>query len=601
MASSEKRCLYETLGLPKDCSPEEIRSSYRKLALQLHPDKLIKTGIPEDQATSAFQELVNAYEVLSDPKERSWYDSHRSQILFSDAKTSGSVPELFTFFSSSVFSGFGDTGKGFYKVYGDVFNKIYAQEVNFATKLGLGLRVDSAPLMGNLKSGYDQVSAFYSYWFGFCSVMDFCWVDEYDAMAGLNRKSRRLMEEENKKLRKKAKREYNDTVRGLAEFVKKRDKRVIEMQMKKNLEQEKKREVEIARKKEADRVKLERARLYVEPDWAKNNDDDMDEVEEIPEDESVGINKKNDSKELYCVVCSKKFKSDKQWKNHEQSKKHREKVAELKYSYDIEEEEGEEDELKEEEVLGGEVDETHADLEEDVDELYEHFEDAIDIQEEQESEVQSDSADRKEVEETDDTTDEMRILKQMISGHKSKKSAASTRQPNSFSGKSPDNISDSEEMDDMEYNRRKTTRRNRKSKREAAGKSNGEAAREEKGETIEDVLLHSSNGNIAWAEKDNDHDIEDFSSHTVEEVLPNIRGDKRFDKSSKGAYQPVDRKATINKDSNAKSKSTSKGKKQKAASKNTGHLCDTCGEDFVSRNQLHKHLGSTGHASLKSS
>ena len=42
--------------------------------------------------------------------------------------------------------------------------------------------------------------------------------------------------------------------------------------------------------------------------------------------------------ELYCVACNKKFKSDKQWKNHEQSKKHRDKVSELRMVFEEEEE-----------------------------------------------------------------------------------------------------------------------------------------------------------------------------------------------------------------------------------------------------------------------
>ncbi|KAL4579139.1 hypothetical protein LXL04_015275 [Taraxacum kok-saghyz] len=227
MTSPEKRCLYEVLGLPRDCSPDEIRSAYRKLALQRHPDKLIKSGVSEAEATASFQELVNAYEVLSDVRERTWYDSHRSQILFSnsnsDKSSSGSavVPDLMSF-SNSVYSGFSDKGKGFYKVYADVFDKIYRNELNFAKKLGLGDVVKEAPLMGNLDSPYAQVNAFYGYWLGFVIVMDFVWEDEYDATAGPNRKSRRLMEDENKKIRKKAKREYNETVRGLAEFVNKK-------------------------------------------------------------------------------------------------------------------------------------------------------------------------------------------------------------------------------------------------------------------------------------------------------------------------------------------------------------------------------------------
>lgn len=164
MASSEKqkRCLYEVLGLSLDCSVDEIRSAYKKLALQRHPDKLVKSGLSEAEATAQFQELVNAYEVLSNPRERAWYDSHRSQILFAspthaagNSSNSVYVPNLFSYFSNSVYSGYSDSGKGFYKVYGDVFEKIYQNECNFAKRLGLGVPKE-APLMGNLDSYYTQ-------------------------------------------------------------------------------------------------------------------------------------------------------------------------------------------------------------------------------------------------------------------------------------------------------------------------------------------------------------------------------------------------------------------------------------------------------------
>lgn len=97
---------------------------------------------------------------------------------------------------------------------------------------------------------------FYGYWLLFCIVMDFGWVDKWDVVVGVNRKSRRVMEEENKKLRKKVKKEYNETVRGLAEFAKKRDKRVIDMMVRKEKEREKKREEEMAKRKEKERERL---------------------------------------------------------------------------------------------------------------------------------------------------------------------------------------------------------------------------------------------------------------------------------------------------------------------------------------------------------
>ncbi|KAL6132857.1 hypothetical protein ACLB2K_065096 [Fragaria x ananassa] len=131
----ERRCHYEVLGLDRSCTADEIKSAYRKLALQRHPDKLVPTGVSQADANAQFQELGHAYEVLSDPKERAWYDSHRSQILFADPSTANSIPDsvipnLFSFFSTTVFSGYFDSGKGFYKVYSDVFTKIYSNELS---------------------------------------------------------------------------------------------------------------------------------------------------------------------------------------------------------------------------------------------------------------------------------------------------------------------------------------------------------------------------------------------------------------------------------------------------------------------------------------
>ncbi|KAF9624223.1 hypothetical protein IFM89_008161 [Coptis chinensis] len=610
--ASEKRCHYEILNISRDSTQEEIRSAYKKLALQRHPDKLIQTGIPPDQATSAFQELVNAYEVLSDPRERAWYDSHRSQILFADtksSKSSGPVPDLFSYFSNSVFSGFGNSGKGFYKVYSDVFNKIYNQEVMFVRKLGLGEEsVRVAPLMGDLKSDYEQVTAFYSYWLGFVSVMDFCWVDEYDVMAGPNRKSRRVMEEENKKVRKKARKEYNETVRGLAEFVKKRDKRVIDMQIKRTLEMEKRKEEEKKRKKEAQRVKLEKARLYEEPEWAKVEESEI-VFEEEEEDE-----KKGDGKELYCVVCSKKFKSDKQWKNHEQSKKHREKVAEYRDTFESEEEEEEED--GEVEELGGYVDDDDTDfgpsapLDNAMDDLREKFENDIGFQEDKngygnpssdgEGTVVSDTVNG------DEATDEELRLKTMASGRKNRKKAVTKRQPEPYL----DEIhasTENEEMDLMGNNSRRNARKSRAAKKEGVRKSKEEPMRAEMGRGTEKASPNS-NGDDVQSREDSSHAPDSMS----EEADLDKRRDPLLDQNQKVTKQRVNKKDTGKggahtrakdsgkEDSSTKAKNTSKGKKQKATLKNNDHSCETCGESFESKNRLHRHLGDTGHASLKS-
>ncbi|CAL4885476.1 unnamed protein product [Urochloa decumbens] len=61
---------YKILEVDYDASEETIRSSYIRLALKWHPDK--KHG--EENATSRFQEINEAYQVLSDPAKRQEYD-----------------------------------------------------------------------------------------------------------------------------------------------------------------------------------------------------------------------------------------------------------------------------------------------------------------------------------------------------------------------------------------------------------------------------------------------------------------------------------------------------------------------------------------------
>jgi len=62
---------YQTLGVAKTSTPDEIKKSYRKLASQHHPDK--------GGDTATFQKIEEAYRILSDPQQRQQYDSPMPQ------------------------------------------------------------------------------------------------------------------------------------------------------------------------------------------------------------------------------------------------------------------------------------------------------------------------------------------------------------------------------------------------------------------------------------------------------------------------------------------------------------------------------------------
>ena len=122
------RCHYEVLGVDQKASGDEIKKCYRKLALKLHPDKNLNED-PE-VAKSVFQELQQAFEVLSDPQERAWYDRHRDAILSgaNDEKPGDDV-DLFPYFTSGCYKGFDGEG-GFYDVYRQLFVQVQHTCVN---------------------------------------------------------------------------------------------------------------------------------------------------------------------------------------------------------------------------------------------------------------------------------------------------------------------------------------------------------------------------------------------------------------------------------------------------------------------------------------
>lgn len=117
------RDYYEILGVERGCEAAALKASFRKLAMEHHPDR---NGGCED-AASRFKEINEAYSVLSDPNKRAAYDR------FGHAGLNG----------HGGGQGFGDVHDIFNDVFGDVFGDMFgARGRNRGPARGQDLRYD---------------------------------------------------------------------------------------------------------------------------------------------------------------------------------------------------------------------------------------------------------------------------------------------------------------------------------------------------------------------------------------------------------------------------------------------------------------------------
>ena len=106
---------YSILGVDKGASAEEIKKSYRKLAVKYHPDK----NLDNKDAESKFKEINEAYDVLGDPKKKQDYDSGGTSNDFFDS---------YPGFSHGYGGGFEDIFQHFGDIFGGGFNRKSARQ-----------------------------------------------------------------------------------------------------------------------------------------------------------------------------------------------------------------------------------------------------------------------------------------------------------------------------------------------------------------------------------------------------------------------------------------------------------------------------------------
>ncbi len=102
---AEKKDFYEILGVNKDASADEIKKSYRKLAMKYHPDRNPDNAKAEEK----FKEAKEAYEILSDAQKRAAYDQYGHAGI--DPSMGG----------GGGFSGAGGFNDAFGDIFGDIF------------------------------------------------------------------------------------------------------------------------------------------------------------------------------------------------------------------------------------------------------------------------------------------------------------------------------------------------------------------------------------------------------------------------------------------------------------------------------------------------
>jgi DnaJ family protein A protein 5 len=324
------RCHYEVLGVPLDAEASTIKKAHRSLALRYHPDKNLDNS---EEASEQFRLVQQAYECLSDPGERRYYDEHRDAILAgwsaggnsnsNDASDFNFFVDLVHYMHPSCYQGFEEAGggdddddddherknsnsnnqgrPGFFAVYQELFRQLNEKEGDGAL-----------PDFGGPNAEWTEVSQFYAEWLGFSSELTFAWADVYDTsrdggMDGEHRAVRRAVADANLRARKAARKARNDDVRALVRFVQRRDPRVRERTRQVEASKQKR----LALQREQARVKKQQAQQARE-EWRAQADQEQAAVEE--EDRLAGRIRLADLDDDYEYGGGKKKKSKKRGK-----------------------------------------------------------------------------------------------------------------------------------------------------------------------------------------------------------------------------------------------------------------------------------------------
>ncbi|KAG8772046.1 hypothetical protein FRC15_003012 [Serendipita sp. 397] len=573
---------YEILGVEESATADEIKKAFRKLALVHHPDK--NPGNVEE-ATKRFATMQQAYEILSDEQERAWYDNHRYALapevdevqIFEDI-VKGSSPKakrrpndpgitaknVTKLMNPTLWRAMDDSETGFFTIYRNLFTRLALEEAQHSDG------IDHWPNFGDStwpwapenKDDDRAARRFYNAWLSFSTEKEFSWMDSWNVNEAPDRKVRRLMERDNKKARDDGKKEYNDAVRDLVRFLRKRDPRYKDFMAK---QASPSRALSNANTAKSSSTPLP---TFVEQEWQKVSIvDDANDAGQW--DDAEG------GEEWECVACGKSFRSEAAWLSHERSRKHLKEVERLQREM-----------LKENAELG--LNDPNKDTDSDVEDAMENEpaskEDSSDLAAPEELATPPPTSQVASNHESQSEDDERPVLTKSKKGKKKAdardglptavkltKAELRAKQREQVLNTSSPFISDSE-----------ANTKPRSSKGGGKGKASskvtsGTATPAREGNTTDVPQLGTDRQDVDKAVDNEQEDDEEATSETQTATPLSKREKRRAKEAAKNAQQ-----------------------QQQQQGSSTSLRCNICGTEFDSRTKLFNHIKSTGHAAAES-
>ncbi|XP_054093831.1 dnaJ homolog subfamily C member 2 isoform X3 [Callithrix jacchus] len=255
---------YAVLGLGHvryKATQRQIKAAHKAMVLKHHPDKRKAAGEPiKEGDNDYFTCITKAYEMLSDPVKRRAFNSV-------DPTFDNSVPSK------------SEAKDNFF----EVFSPVFERNSRWSNK-------KNVPKLGDMNSSFEDVDAFYSFWYNFDSWREFSYLDEEEKEKAECRDERRWIEKQNRATRAQRKKEEMNRIRTLVDNAYSCDPRIRKFKE----EEKAKKEAEKKAKAEAKRKEQEAK----EKTWNHFSDNEAERVKMMEE-----VEKLCDRLELASLQC----------------------------------------------------------------------------------------------------------------------------------------------------------------------------------------------------------------------------------------------------------------------------------------------------------